>query len=91
MVLLQSQDMPRDIHSLRLWHCRAQQAAAEKQWHIAMQMYHRCLESAEARHDPQAVRFFARQLADCYRHMDLRAKASHFHALACARSSPPGV
>ncbi|GHF93410.1 hypothetical protein GCM10017783_01760 [Deinococcus piscis] len=72
----------KDIVSIRLSHCRAERAASEGQYHLAALHYRSCLEAAERREDPQAVRFFALRLADCYVQMGLSAKAQAFTELA---------
>lgn len=71
-----------DIVTLRMTHCRAEQAAKTAQYHVAAQHYRTCLEVAEIRQDAQATQFFALQLADCYEYMGLPEKAQHFRALA---------
>ena len=71
-----------DIVTLRMTHCRAEQAANLAQYHLAVAHYRTCLEEAELRQDAQAMQFFALKLADCYEHMGLREKARGFHALA---------
>lgn len=71
-----------DIVTLRMTHCRAEQAARLAQYHLAVAHYYTCLEVAEVRQDAQAMQFFALKLADCYEHMGLRDKARSFHALA---------
>lgn len=71
-----------DIVTLRMTHCRAEQAARLAQYHLAVLHYRTCLEVAELRQDGQAMQFFALKLADCYEHMGLREKARSFQALA---------
>lgn len=71
-----------DIVTLRMTHCRAEQAATLAQYHLATLHYRTCLEVAERREDAQAVQFFALKLAGCYETMGLREKALHFRALA---------
>lgn len=70
-----------DIVTLRMTHCRAEQAANLAQYHLATLHYRTCLEVAELREDAQAVQFFALKLADCYEFMGLREKAVNFRAL----------
>lgn len=72
----------KDIVSLRLCHCRAENTAQQGQFHLAAFHYLACLEMAERREDCQAVRFFALKLADCYAEMGLSAKALSFRELA---------
>lgn len=72
---------PTDIVTLRMTHCRAEQAAEGAQFHLAVMHYRSCLEAAERREDCQAVRFFALRLGDCYRRMGLADKAAQFDAL----------
>ena len=67
-----------DIVSLRMSHCRAEHAAAEAQYHLAVLHYRECLETAERREDVQAVEFFALKLAECYEQMGLLDKARQF-------------
>ena len=71
-----------DIVSLRMSHCRAEQAVRTAQYHLAVLHYRCCLEAAENREDCQAIRFFALKLASCYEQMHLREKALQFRALA---------
>lgn len=71
-----------DIVTLRMTHCRAEQAARLAQYHLAVAHYYTCLEVAEVRQDAQATQFFALKLADCYEYMGLHEKARSFHALA---------
>lgn len=71
-----------DILSLRLAHCRAEQAAAARQFHVAVMHYRSCLEAAEQREDGRASLFFASRLAECYEQMGLHAKAEAFLAFA---------
>ncbi|MFC3831414.1 MULTISPECIES: hypothetical protein [Deinococcus] len=78
----------RDIVSLRMSHCRAEHAAAEARYHLAVLHYRECLESAEQREDLRATRFFAARLAECYAAMDLSDKAAQFQALAGADDTP---
>ncbi|SEJ58069.1 hypothetical protein SAMN04488058_11129 [Deinococcus reticulitermitis] len=73
---------PSDIVSLRMAHCRAEHAAREAQYHIAVYHYRLCLETAERREDQQATEFFALRLAECYARMGMRDKATSFLALA---------
>lgn len=73
---------PCDIVSLRLAHCRAEHAAKEGQYHVAVLHYRTCLESAERREDRQAMQFFSLRLAECYDAMGLRKKATDFRWLA---------
>ncbi|MFC4639921.1 hypothetical protein [Deinococcus hohokamensis] len=70
-----------DIVSLRMSHCRAQHAAAQAQYHLAVRHYRECLEAAERREDCQAMEFFALRLAECYALMGFGEKARHFQAL----------
>lgn len=74
--------IPSDIVSLRICHCRAEQAALQAHYHLAVQQYLRCLEAAELRQDVQATQFFALRLADCYEQMNLEHKAQAFRGLA---------
>lgn len=74
--------IPGDIVTLRLVHCRAQQAARENKYHIAVMHYRTCLECAEVREDVRATQFFALQLAQCYEAMGLSCKAACFSAMA---------
>ncbi|RJF72264.1 MULTISPECIES: hypothetical protein [Deinococcus] len=71
-----------DIVTLRMTHCRAEQAARLAQYHLAVMHYRTCLEVAELRQDAQATQFFALKLADCYERMGLRHKAQGFQTLA---------
>ncbi|GGO35413.1 hypothetical protein [Deinococcus humi] len=81
-----------DIVSLRMSHCRAEQAAGAAQYHLAVQHYRACLEAAESREDCQAVQFFALKLSGCYEQMGLRDKAAQFRALASVNEElPPGL
>lgn len=76
--------LPTHIVSLRMTHCRAESAAREGLYHVAVLHYRECLEAAERREDGQAVRFFALRLGDCYARMGLTDKAAQFRALgAC--------
>lgn len=77
-----------DIVSLRMSHCRAEQAAQTAQYHLAVQHYRACLEAAECREDCRAVEFFALKLALCYERMGLPDKAAQFRALANADDLP---
>ncbi|WP_261664554.1 hypothetical protein [Deinococcus sp. Marseille-Q6407] len=79
----------KDIVTLRLSHCRAERAAQEARYHLAVMHYRSCLETAERREDCQAVQFFALRLAECYEQMNLNAKARAFRDLAqCAAAQP---
>ncbi|WP_291423668.1 hypothetical protein [Deinococcus sp.] len=71
-----------DIVTLRISHCRAEHAAKQSQYHVAVLHYRCCLEAAECRQDHKATQFFALKLADCYEHMGLLGKAGTFRALA---------
>ena len=71
-----------DIVALRISHCRAEQAAKDRMYHLAVMHYRDCLDAAERRQDARATEFFALQLARCYEHMQLRDKAAQFRALA---------
>lgn len=76
-----------DIVSLRMAHCRAEHAAREAQYHVAVYHYRLCLETAECREDRQATEFFALRLAECYGRMGMPGKAAAFHALASGDES----
>lgn len=76
--------VPSDIVTLRMTHCRAEQAAGQQQYHLAVLHYRSCLEAAEYRQDERATQFFALKLADCYEVMGLLHKAANFRALADA-------
>ena len=78
----------RDIVSLRMSHCRAEHAAGEARYHLAVLHYRECLESAEQREDLRATQFFAARLAECYAAMGLPEKADHFRAMAGADDTP---
>lgn len=78
---------PSDIVALRMAHCRAEHAAREAQYHVAVYHYRLCLESAERREDQRATEFFALRLAECYGRMGLRDKAASFLALASGDDS----
>ncbi|MFK7601186.1 MULTISPECIES: hypothetical protein [Deinococcus] len=80
-----------DIVSLRMNHCRAEQAAQAAQYHLAVQNYRACLEAAECREDCQAVQFFALKLSGCYEQMHLHDKAAQFRALADVENELPGL
>ncbi len=80
--------VPSDILSLRMTHCRAEHAAKQAQYHLAVQHYRACFEAAECRQDARAMQFFALRLADCYDQMGMRGKASAFRALADAAEGP---
>lgn len=80
--------LPSDIVSLRMSHCRAEHAAREAQYHLAVLHYRTCLETAERREDCRAVEFFALKLAGCYDQMGLNAKAASFRALAGSGDAP---
>ncbi|GGB62823.1 MULTISPECIES: hypothetical protein [Deinococcus] len=80
--------LPSDIVSLRMSHCRAEHAAREAQYHLAVLHYRTCLEAAERREDCRAVEFFALKLAGCYDQMGLKAKAASFRALAGSGDAP---
>ncbi|GAA5501465.1 hypothetical protein Dxin01_01197 [Deinococcus xinjiangensis] len=80
--------VPSDIVSLRMTHCRAEHAAGEAQYHLAVLYYRACFEAAEYRQDPRAMQFFALKLADCYEEMHLWKKAEDFRALAEAADKP---
>ncbi|KQR15612.1 hypothetical protein [Deinococcus sp. Leaf326] len=80
--------VPSDIVSLRMIHCRAEQAARGEQYHLAVFHYRTCLEVAERREDCRAVEFFALRLADCYDSMGLGHKAEDFRALADQGEGP---
>ncbi|GGN37110.1 MULTISPECIES: hypothetical protein [Deinococcus] len=80
--------LPCDIVSLRMSHCRAEHAAREAQYHLAVLHYRTCLEAAERREDCRAVEFFALKLAGCYDQMGLNAKAASFRALAGSGDAP---
>lgn len=71
-----------DIQTLRLIHCRAEQASRWGHYHVAVQQYRQCLEWAEWREDARATQFFALKLAECYAAMGLRRQASEFAELA---------
>lgn len=77
-----------DIVTLRMNHCRAEHAAREAQYHLAVKHYRECLEAAERREDSQATEFFALKLAECYGFMGLREKAAQFSALAGSEDAP---
>lgn len=80
--------VPSDIVSLRMTHCRAEHAAKEAQYHLAVLHYRACFEAAEYRQDIRAMQFFALRLADCYDLMHFAAKAAGFRALAEAAEQP---
>lgn len=71
-----------DIVTLRMTHCRAEQAASLAQYHLAALHYRTCLEVAELRQDAQATSFFALKLADCYEQMGMPGKAAQYRDLA---------
>ena len=76
-----------DIVSLRMSHCRAQHAAEQAQYHLAVRYYRECLEAAERREDCRAMEFFALRLCECYESMGMLDKARHFRAMGCAGDS----
>lgn len=76
------QSVPSDIVALRMAHCRAESAANEARYHLAVLHYRACLEAAERREDGRAMQFFALKLADCYERMCFKEKSEHFRALA---------